>query len=418
MKKMINIFFIYKMDILRNIFLFFFLFSFTNPQYLDMDKAMQQPFINYIDYCRRGVFFPNRRLERVDNPKISLVIPMYNEENNVLPIIRSIQNQNLQEVEIICVNDNSNDSTLSILKSLQKEDPRIVIITNRVNRGVIYNRIYGGMQARGEYVTFLDADDSLANIDILNVAYETAVNKFNEKIDIVHYQSCGAMQTENGKIESLVIFNTYNPNNFDQIIRSPHIGDNYMQKKKDVTGSGLVFDKIYKKDLIYKIADYLGPHIWNQNLIYVDDFLLAFAAMKTCDTIVNLASIGYFHLIDKTTSTTSNVWDIEGDKLKNPDKSNKKIGDYMIILERMLQLTENEPQSAEFRESIISEIADDQYLNAIARSVHYEKFLTLFEMMHNWKYISENAKGRMKDKVRKILEFHIGAKRKYADLIA
>jgi glycosyltransferase involved in cell wall biosynthesis len=382
-----------------------------------MNEEMQKPFINYIDYCRRGVLFPNRKLIRVENPKISLVIPMYNEEKNALPIIRSVQNQNLQELEIVCVNDNSNDGTLSVLKSLQKEDPRITIITNKVNRGVIYNRIYGGMQSRGEYVTFLDADDSLANINILNEAYEIATKKFDEKIDIVHYQSCGAMQTDNGKIESLVIFNTYNPNNFNQIIRSPHIGDNYMQKKKDVTGSGLVFDKIYKKELIYKIGDYLGPHIWNQNLIYVDDFLLAFAAMKTADTIVNIASIGYFHLIDKQTSTTSNVWDIEGDKLKNPEKSNKKIGDYMIILERMLQLTENEPQSGEFRESIINELVNDQYLNAIARSVHYEKFLTLFEMMFNWKFIDDEAKKRIRENVNKIFEFKISAKRKYADLV-
>ena len=402
---------------LRNIFLFLLLITYIKPRCLDMNEEMQKPFINYIDYCRRGVLFPNRKLIRVENPKISVVIPMYNEEKNVLPIIRSVQNQNLQELEIVCVNDNSNDGTLSVLKSLQKEDPRITIITNKVNRGVIYNRIYGGMQSRGEYVTFLDADDSLANINILNEAYEIATKKFDEKIDIVHYQSCGAMQTDNGKIESLVIFNTYNPNNFNQIIRSPHIGDNYMQKKKDVTGSGLVFDKIYKKELIYKIGDYLGPHIWNQNLIYVDDFLLAFAAMKTADTIVNIASIGYFHLIDKQTSTTSNVWDIEGDKLKNPEKSNKKIGDYMIILERMLQLTENEPQSGEFRESIINELVNDQYLNAIARSVHYEKFLTLFEMMFNWKFIDDEAKKRIREKVNKIFEFKISAKRKYADLV-
>ena len=405
------------MSSLRKFLLFLLLLTNIKSQYLDMDVSMQQPFLNYIDYCRRGVFLPNRRLERVDNPKISLVIPMYNEENNVLPIIRSVQNQNLQEFEIICINDNSNDGTLSILKSLQKEDPRINIITNKVNRGVIYNRIYGGMIAKGEYVTFLDADDSLANIDILNVAYETATKKFNEKIDIVHYQSCGSMQTDNGKIESLVIFNTYNPNNFDKIVRKPYIGDNYMQKKKDVTGSGLVFDKIYKKDLIYRIADYLGPHIWNQNLIYVDDFLLAFAAMKTADTIVNIASIGYFHLIDKQTSTTSNVWEIEGDKLKNPEKSNKKIGDYMTILERMLQLTENEPQSLEFRESIIYELVNDDYLKAIARSVHYEKYLSLFEMMFNWKYADEDSKKRIREKVNKIFEFKIDAKRKYSDLL-
>ena len=169
--------------------------------------------------------------------------------------------------------------------------------------------------------------------------------------------------------------------------------------------------------MIYRIADYLGPHIWNQNLVYVDDFLLAFAAMKTADTIVNIASIGYFHLIDKVKSTTANVWEIDGDKLKNPDKSNKKIGDYIIILERMLQLTENEPQSEEFRESIISEMVSEEYLKAIARSVHYEKFLSLFEMMYNWKYISNEAKERISDKVRKILEYKIDAKRKYANLL-
>jgi len=139
--------------------------------------------------------------------------------------------------------------------------------------------------------------------------------------------------------------------------------------------------------------------------------------MKTADTIVNIASIGYFHLIDKQTSTTSNVWEIVGDKLKNPEKSNKKIGDYMTILERMLQLTENEPQSLEFRESIIYELVNDDYLRAIARSVHYEKYLTLFEMMFNWKYADEDSKKRIREKVNKIFEFKIDAKRKYADLL-
>ncbi len=42
-----------------------------------------------------------------------------------------------------------------------------------------------------------------------------------------------------------------------------------MQKKKNVSGSGLVFYKIYSKELILRVADYLGAHIWNQNLIYV-----------------------------------------------------------------------------------------------------------------------------------------------------
>ena len=221
---------------------------------------------------------------------------------------------------------------------------------------------------------------------------------------------------ENGDLDKFVIFNTYNPNNFNQIIRQPEIGDNYMQKKKHVTGSGFVFDKIYSKELIIRIADYLGPHIWNQNLVYIDDFLLAFASMKVTKNIVNSGEIGYYHLVDKSTSTTSNVWEIDGDWLKYPDKTNKKIGDYMIILERMLQLTDNEPQTGEFREGIIKELTNSQYMTTIARSVHYVKFLSLFEKLYNWKYIEPESKKRVKNYVRDLLKYKVDSGRKFAHL--
>jgi glycosyltransferase involved in cell wall biosynthesis len=320
-----------------------------------MEESMEKPLRNYVSICRQGQLLPGRKMEKSNKPKITLIIPMYNEEKNILQVIRSIQNQSLQEIEILCINDNSKDKTLSVLKSLQKADPRIRIITNKKNRGVLYNRISGALKSNGEYVTFLDADDCLCNINILEKAYNLATKEFNEKIDLIHYQTCGSMIKENGDMEPFVIFNTYNPNNFNQVIRQPEIGDNYMQKKKNVTGSGFVFDKIYSKELMLRIADYLGPHIWNQNLVYIDDFLLAFASMKMTRNIVNIGEIGYYHFVDKETSTTSNVWEIDGDWLKYPDKTNKKIGDYLIILGRMLELTENEPQTGEFRADIIKE---------------------------------------------------------------
>ena len=118
-----------------------------------------------------------------------------------------------------------------------------------------------------------------------------------------------------------------------------------MQKKKNVSGSGLVFYKIYSKELILRVADYLGAHIWNQNLIYVDDFLLCFDFMKQAKSIVNIGEIGNWYFIDQATSITSNVFEIDGDRLKNPEKTNKKFGDYMTILERILQLTDNEPNT-------------------------------------------------------------------------
>jgi glycosyltransferase involved in cell wall biosynthesis len=377
-----------------------------------MDLQYETPLKYYVTLCKKGVLLPGRKFIRSEKPKISVIIPMYNEEKNALTIIRSVQNQTLQDIEIVCVNDNSNDKTLEILESLQKVDPRITIITNLTNRGVIYNRIFGALQSKGEYVTFIDADDAMCNFEIFERAYNNATKDFGEKLDIVHYQTCGCKYLDNGEMDNFYLFFTFNLHNFNQVIKQPEIRDNYMQKKKHVTGSGFVFDKIYSKELIYRIADYLGPHIWNQNLIFVDDFLLAFAAMRTTNSIVNSGQVGYWHFMDTVTSTTSNVFEIEGYRLKNPDKTNKKLGDYMIILERMLELTDDDKETLEIREDILSNLVQDQYLPSIARSVHFDKFLSLFEKLYNWKYITPDAKKRINKYVEFCLKYWVDPEKK------
>ena len=382
------------------------------PSYLKMDLQYETPLKYYVTLCKKGVLLPGRKFVRSEKPKISVIIPMYNEVKNALTIVRSVQNQTLQDIEIVCVNDNSNDKTLEILESLQKVDPRITIITNLTNRGVIYNRIFGALQSKGEYVTFIDADDAMCNFEIFEKAYNNATKDFGEKLDIVHYQTCGCKYLDNGEMDNFYLFFTFNLHNFNQVIKQPEIRDNYMQKKKHVTGSGFVFDKIYSKELIYRIADYLGPHIWNQNLIFVDDFLLAFAAMRTTNSIVNSGQVGYWHFMDTVTSTTSNVFEIEGYRLKNPDKTNKKLGDYMIILERMLELTDDDKETLEIREDILSNLVQDQYLPSIARSVHFDKFLSLFEKLYNWKYITPDAKKRINKYVEFCLKYWVDPEKK------
>ena len=382
------------------------------PSYLPMEPQYEGPLKYYVTLCKQGLLLPGRKFKRSENPKISVIIPMYNEQKNALTIIRSCQNQTLQDIEIVCVNDNSNDKTLEILESLQKVDPRIVIITNETNRGVIYNRIFGALHSRGEYVTFIDADDAMCNFDIFQKAYDNATKDYGEKLDIVHYQTCGCKYLDNGEMDKFYLFFTFNLFNFNKVIKQPEIRDNYMQKKKHVTGSGFVFDKIYSRNLIKRIADYIGPHIWNQNLIFVDDFLLAFAAMRTTDSIVNSGQVGYWHFMDTVTSTTSNVFEIVGDRLKNPDKTNKKLGDYMIILERMLELTEDDKESLEIREDILSNLVQDQYLPSIARSVHFDKFLSLFEKLYNWKYITKEAQKRINKYVEFCLKYWVDPAKK------
>ena len=405
-----------KQKLIYSLIFIIYLLNFSNSNYIAMEENMEKVFREYLTFSFEGKLLPKRKMELSSKPKISLVIPMYNEQKNIKKVIRSIQNQNLQDIEIVCVNDNSNDKTLEILKELQKEDPRITILTNRQNRGVIYNRIYGAIRSKGEYVTFIDADDALCNINILEKAYKVATKEHNEKIDIVHYQTCGCLVDENGKMDKFAIFFTFNPNTFNQVIRAPYIGDNYFQNKKDVTGSGFVFDKIYSRELIIRAANYIGPDVWNQNLVYIDDLLLCFAAMKNAKTIVSINDIGYWHFFDKKTSVTSGVWEIEGNRLKNPSKTNKKIGDFITIVERILKLTENEPQSGELREFILKQIGSDEYMPTIARSVHYEKYIFLTEQAYKWKYNDKSAKARLKKFFNYLLSFEIKEKDKFAYL--
>ena len=384
--------------------------------YVRMDEKEAEMAKKYLNFCKEGNLLPERKMVRTENPKISVIIPMYNEEKNILKVLRSIQNQTLQEIEIVCVNDNSKDKTLSMLEDFQKQDPRITIITNKINRGVLYNRIYGAIQSKGEYVTFIDADDALCNFQIFYNAYIYAKILFKEEIDIIHYQTCGCSMT-NGEYDPFVIFFTFNPTNFYQIIRQPELGDNYWQKKKNITGSAFVFDKLYKRELILRVGDYIGPHFWNQNLSFCDDFLLAFASMKCAKSIVNISQIGYWHFMDSFTSTTSNVWAMEGDKLKNPNKTNRDLGNYTLILSRMLELTEDEKDTLEFREEILTKLLKDGYLECFARSIHYETLLNLFERLYYWKYSTEELRKRIKSYVKMILKHRYEPEKKFEHIL-
>ena len=398
------------------IFILYLLIS-IKCQYMRMDKSMEQGLRPYITLSRKGLLAENYNFEMSENPKISIVIPMYNEEKNALGVIRSIQNQSIKDLEIVIVNDNSNDNTLSVLKKLKEEDPRITIYTNKSNRGVIYNRIFGSLKAKGEYITFLDADDGLCNYQILEKAYEIATEKYDEKIDMVHYQTCGAVVDNDGNIGDFILFNTFNPKIFGYVLHQPEISLNYFQGTNGITGSGFVFDKIFSKELMKRTADFIGPEYWNQNLVFSDDYLLCYAAMRMTNSMVCIGEIGYWHNFDTVGSTTSNVWKIDGNRLLNPEKSNKKILDFIIITERIMELTEEEPQFAVFREGNMRKLGENDYIKSIARSAYYDRYLNLCADFINWKYIQPDMKKRSIDFLKYLLSFNVGIKKKFGYIL-
>ena len=90
--------------------------------------------------------------------KISVVIPVYNAERFLRSTLDSLLAQTLCDIEIVCVNDGSSDSSLQILEEYASREPRVVVVDS-VNGGVSRARNKGIEIAKGEYIGFMDADD-------------------------------------------------------------------------------------------------------------------------------------------------------------------------------------------------------------------------------------------------------------------
>ncbi|AFR69392.1 glycosyltransferase/CDP-glycerol:poly(glycerophosphate) glycerophosphotransferase [Brachyspira pilosicoli B2904] len=112
--------------------------------------------------------------------KVSVIIPVYNVEEYLKECLDSVINQTLKEIEIICIDDCSTDSSYSILEEYAKKDSRIVLIKNKENMGVGYNRNIGIKEAKGEYIGFIDSDDYISE-DYYENLYNTA-KKYNSDV--------------------------------------------------------------------------------------------------------------------------------------------------------------------------------------------------------------------------------------------
>ncbi len=105
--------------------------------------------------------------------KISIVVPVYNAGKYLRRCIASFLNQHFPEIEIILINDASQDNSVEVAHRLCNEDGRIKLIDKKVNEGPMMARQNGIDTARGDYLMFCDADDWI-EYNVLATMYETA----------------------------------------------------------------------------------------------------------------------------------------------------------------------------------------------------------------------------------------------------
>ena len=104
--------------------------------------------------------------------KFSVIVPVYNVEPYLNKCLASLQEQDWEDYEIICVNDGSTDNSRSILSKWERNNPKIKII-DRENGGLSAARNTGLKAATGEYILFVDSDDWVEPTILSRLALET-----------------------------------------------------------------------------------------------------------------------------------------------------------------------------------------------------------------------------------------------------
>ena len=114
------------------------------------------------------------------NPFFSIIIPCYNVENSILLTLNSIKKIDFKDLEIIFINDGSNDNTLNIIENFNLPFKKIII--SQKNKGLGYARNIGIKRSSGKYISLLDADDSWFPNKLSRI-YNIIIN--NKNIDLI-----------------------------------------------------------------------------------------------------------------------------------------------------------------------------------------------------------------------------------------
>ena len=227
-----------------------------------------------------------------NQPKVSVIMPVYNVEQYLPKCLASIVNQTLNDIEIICVNDGSTDNCPKILEEFKSKDDRIKII-NKENGGVSIARNAGLEIASGEYIGFIDADDYIDE-NFFELLYNEA--KENDA-DV----ACGGIKRENDGQTHFFI-------NYSQMVITNDIYDKINFSK--IVQFSFVWNKIFRHSFLKENELKFMPNVNFEDIIFSAQF-----TMKS-DILVCVPNT-FYHYVKRNESISQHmdIFDIRNDML-------------------------------------------------------------------------------------------------------
>lgn len=211
---------------------------------------------------------------------VSIVVPVYNVDNCLCRCVNSLIEQSFKEIEIILIDDGSNDISGQICDEYAQMDQRI-IVQHTTNKGVSNARNVGLTLVSGDYVSFVDADDWL-EVDFIKNSVNTII-KYNADILLGNHY----LDFMNGK--SRHAFNVqqeYIMNNIEAVEKLFVM----REKKKHIPWS--VWGKLYRKEIL---------DMFDVNYSMGEDAIWLWNVLKKAKTIIYNPFLGY-HYFQRNTS--------------------------------------------------------------------------------------------------------------------
>ena len=253
-----------------------------------------------------NIFFKNET-------KISVIIPIFNCENSIKFSVSSIQNQRLKEIEIILVNDFSEDKSKYIIENLRMHDKRIILINNNKNMGTLYSRNIGALLARGKYIFALDHDDMFLDDHIIYKMYKIAEMK---DYDIIGFKT---LYLNKGNYYD----EPYITNKNDKVTMQPKL--KFLSfSNKDCH----IWAKCIKKEIYKKAISLMGVKRSTTYLCYGEDDVIVYMLFSTAKIFRFIPVYGLLHFVSEQTASF---------KLSEKHKLFSKI----FFLELVFELTDN-----------------------------------------------------------------------------
>ena len=297
---------------IKSIFLIFFLFIlYKYPLNINKIKISKNIYnilkkINqFIIICRKGILLEKIK-KSYKSPIITSIISLHNSANTIKSSIRSIQNQKtMLDLEIIVVEDCSTDNSYEILKELKNEDPRIKIIKNKINKGALYSKSIGALNAKGQYLLILDSDDLFINKNLFDICYKHS----NNTIDIIEFSGFTSSKEiiETNKNPIIPYYLRFKKNN--EIIMQPKLSSFiYEQNNNTIIKliDGFIWGKFIKTEIYKKVLSFLGDWIYIEKINYSDDRIVNFALFQIANSFKFIEEYGIFYY-NNTSSTVNSI---------------------------------------------------------------------------------------------------------------